>query len=397
MGAKYISTLPDAGAGQGIYVPGFQAIGEDLLKVTRSSSYNWFVVVDDAQRPAFEASAVAAAQREDPTGALAAQVAALGIKQALPKGANRTSSSSSSGGGGVPGAPAGFQRASAAPFYVVRWTSVPRNDPGLLAGRLQDLYRDPLRRPTLDRVLTRSVTAVTPILPGLTLDLAASGSTPPSSVVFAPAWVHTADAGYGVTTGLNNGTNTSNSSAGAGRAICATGFHWTTVLEDTMPRSIASAVVVLHSPPAGGGGAVAGPVHTFIWDNGVLADGGDGDGVTAGGVGLVPGRLRSRVRSFDVPLANDTWRVELYPTRELEAQYVTERPRNTALAVIAASLACVILFGCAPGKSHRRVIDAFDVCVCAQGVRVLGASRGAADEQAAARQPGAAAAGALAA
>jgi hypothetical protein len=39
MGAKYISTLPDAGGGQGIFVPGFQSIGEDMLKITSSSSY----------------------------------------------------------------------------------------------------------------------------------------------------------------------------------------------------------------------------------------------------------------------------------------------------------------------------------------------------------------------
>jgi hypothetical protein len=135
MGAKYIATLPDAGAGQGVFVPGFQSIGEDLLKVTHASSYNWFVVVDDAQRAAFEASAVVAAQREDPSGALAAQVAALGIREAVPKGGANSS-----------GPATAFQRASPAPFYVARWSSVPRDDPGLLAARLQDLYRDPLRK-----------------------------------------------------------------------------------------------------------------------------------------------------------------------------------------------------------------------------------------------------------
>jgi hypothetical protein len=137
MGAKFIATLPDAGAGQGIFVPGFQSIGEDLLKVTHASSYNWFVVVEDAHRAAYEASAVVAAQREDPSGALAAQVAAMGIREAVPKGAANSS---------TPGAPAGFKRASTAPFYVARWTAVPRSEPGLLATRLQDLYRDPLRK-----------------------------------------------------------------------------------------------------------------------------------------------------------------------------------------------------------------------------------------------------------
>jgi hypothetical protein len=207
-------------------------------------------------------------------------------------------------------------------------------------------------QPTLDRVLTQNTTAVTHILPGLTLDLAKGGSTPPSSVVWAPAWIHTDGGSYGL------GANATNTSTVVGRALCATGFHWTTVLADTMPRSIASAVVVLRSPSAAGDDG-AGPTHTFIWQNGALLDGGDGDGVGAGTVeGLVPTRLRTRGHAFDVPLANDTWRVELYPTRDLEAQYVTARPRNTALAVIAASLACVILFGCASRiVSDRNRID----------------------------------------
>ncbi len=200
-------------------------------------------------------------------------------------------------------------------------------------------------QPTLDRVLTQNVTAVTHILPGLTLDLAKGGSTPPSSVVWAPAWIYMDGGSYGVNV---NGTNTSSNSTSAGRAICATGFHWTAVFANTMPRSIACAVVVLRSPAPDADSGAGEPAHTFIWENGVLLDGGSGDGVASGAVdGLVPSRLRGRVRAFDVSLANDTWRVELYPTRDLEAQYVTARPRNTALAVIAASLACVILFGCA--------------------------------------------------
>jgi hypothetical protein len=129
MGAKYISTLPDASAGGGRFEPGFQSIGADLLRITASSSYNWLVIVLEAQRAAFEASAVVAARAEDPSGALAAQVAAMGIRQ-------RDDEAS----GSV------FHAALRAPLYVVRWSTSPRGDPALRANHLQDIFSDTYRQ-----------------------------------------------------------------------------------------------------------------------------------------------------------------------------------------------------------------------------------------------------------
>ena len=117
MGAKFIATLPDASGGGGTYDPGYQAIGEDLLQITQSSSFNWLVAVADAQRSAVEASAVAAALVEDPSGKLAAGVASLGIRDF----------NSSSGK---------FLAAPTAPLYVVRWSALPRDDPSLQKNRL---------------------------------------------------------------------------------------------------------------------------------------------------------------------------------------------------------------------------------------------------------------------
>jgi hypothetical protein len=110
-------------------------------------------LVDDAQRASFEASAVVAARREDPSGLLAAQVAALGIR-------------SRNASGQLVSAPR-------APLYIVRWSAVPRGDAGLRAVRLQDLYSEPQRRVRFDcRVsslvrLERPTTAIaTCIIPG---------------------------------------------------------------------------------------------------------------------------------------------------------------------------------------------------------------------------------------
>ena len=82
--------------------------------------------MSDANRAAFEASAVAAAAQEDPSGALAAQVASHGISK---RNSNGT-----------------FSRVPPAPLYVARWLSAPADDAGLLATRLQDLLNDPVRK-----------------------------------------------------------------------------------------------------------------------------------------------------------------------------------------------------------------------------------------------------------
>jgi hypothetical protein len=106
-------------------------------------------------------------------------------------------------------------------------------------------------------------------------------------------------------------------------------------LSDTIPRSITSALVVLQSPDGG--------AYTFLWDGTDASDAGDGDCAAA----LLPRSLLRRPLSFAANATGDAWRVTLYATPALMGQYVTTRPRDTALAVIAASLACVLLFGCA--------------------------------------------------
>ena len=98
-------------------------------------------MVLDANRAAFEASAVAAAAQEDPSGVLAAQVASRGISK---KNSNGT-----------------FSRAPPAPFYVARWLAAPADDAGLLAARLQDLYMDQNRKA---RRIKRSLCALQHIL-----------------------------------------------------------------------------------------------------------------------------------------------------------------------------------------------------------------------------------------
>ena len=355
MGAKYISSLPDASAGQGVFVPGFQSIGADLLTVTESSSFNWLVVVLNANRAAFEAAAIPAAAAEDPSGVLAAQVAAYGIRDR----------------DNVTG---GFKRAVTAPLYVVRWSTSPRGDPGLVANHLQNIYSDAFRQPVLARVMAFNASFMTPIVPGLTQDVTAQLS-PPSSVVFSPSWTHP-DSSYSQQQGSGTGTVLNNT----GRAMCANGWHWDVMLSQAGPRSIASALLVLQDP--------AGTAVSFTW-NGVSATFvGAGDLASA----LLPRDLQQHSQTFTVNATGDVWHVTLYPTPALFSQFVSNKPRNTALAVIAASLACVILFGCAAPRCGACL--SADAAWALQHLRVPRSPPRRADEQDAERQRGAAAKGA---
>jgi hypothetical protein len=92
--------------------------------------------------------------------------------------------------------------------------------------------------------------------------------------------------------------------------------------------------VVLHGPD--------GDAYTFLWDGTHAADAGEGDRAEQ----LLPRSFARRPLSFGANATGGAWRVTLYATPALAAQYVTSRPRDTALAVIAASLGCVLLFGC---------------------------------------------------
>ena len=292
-GAQYLVLLPDPSAGGGTYEPGFQAVGESLLNITRSTSFIWLVVVADAQRADFEAGALRAAQLQDPSGQLAAQVAQDGIREY----------NASTGQ---------FHPAARAPLYVVRWGTLPRDDPSLKLNHLQNIYNDPFRQQYLMRALNTGQPVLTPVLLGLIRDVTMN-QHPPSSLVYFPITL----------TAPTNGT---------GRAFCANGFHWATLLSQTVPQSIVSALIVLRGPDNAS--------RTFIWDGSEATDGGAGD---LSGL-LLPKRLQRHGRSFVGHATGSDWRVTLYPTPALEHQFISDAPRNTALAVISASLACVLLF-----------------------------------------------------
>ena len=102
-----------------------------------------------------------------------------------------------------------------------------------------------------------------------------------------------------------------------------------------------------------------GVARTFVWDGAAASDGGDGDRSAQ----LLPRHRQRRSRGFTSRATGSEWRVTLYPTPALERQFISAAPRNTALAVIAASLACVLLFGCAPRvprscEAHARMLAA---------------------------------------
>ena len=171
--------------------------------------------------------------------------------------------------------------------------------------------------------MNTNATVISPIVLGLTRD-PPSPNPMPSSIVFAPSWVY-GRSSYGTPAGGNR----------TGRSICATGYHWQTLLLNSLPRSTVSAAVLVLTGPDG-------TAHTFEWRDLTLSDAGVGDRHAD----IVPRALQSRVRAFAAVAAGQNWTVALYPTDALVAQFVTVRPRNNALAVIAASVACVVLFGC---------------------------------------------------
>jgi hypothetical protein len=206
MGAKYIASLPDAGGGRGVHIPGFQSFAEDLLNVTRGVLSTWLTIVTDEQRPAFEAAATEAAARLDPSGALARQVVADGIRVATLD---------------ADGLLRGFERAPAAPLYTAVWGHAPHTLP-LDQYFLFNPPGEPLRRAALERALRTSSPAMTDLAPYTFAD--APGTRQPSSVVYAPAWTV-----QGSNTSYNVGIAPNATSLGVGHSLCSTSFHWATV------------------------------------------------------------------------------------------------------------------------------------------------------------------------
>jgi hypothetical protein len=319
MGGRYISSLPDDGAGRGARIPGFQAFGEDLQAVSGATLSAWIVLVPDAQRAAFEAAAVAAAAALDPSGALAALVRETGIRT----GAISNSSLA---------APA-FTRAPPAPLYAAVWSYAPRTPPLFTDYFLFNPYAEPLRRAAMDAVRASGAPAMTDLAPYTFGDETASAV--PSSVIFAPAWNSDAATTYGV--GVDNTSAVTAENASLGRAICSTSFHWETLLEAALPAFIDSLVAVLRSP--------RGVEYTFRVAGCAV------HGVGAGGdahARLVGGReLADLGRRINVTAAGGAvWSLAVYPTRQLRDKYLTSKPRDNALGIAAAVLACALLFGC---------------------------------------------------
>ena len=283
MGAKYISSLPGAGGGLGVHISGFQAFGEDLLNVSGAQVATWLQLVTDAQRPEFEAAAVVAAQLVDPSGALAAQVRAEGIRVS---------------NGSAMGPVARFERAPPSPFYVAAWANAPRGVPRLQDYALFDVHSNPLRRVVLDTVLATGAPAISEISGFTFVD--PPDSMNPSSVVIAPAWP---DNSSGNTYGVLPAPGGSLSNA-TGQSFCAIAFHWATVVQRALPRFSDGIVAVLRSP-----GATA---FTFAVSGREVRNVGLGDRHAP----LVRD-LEAEGRSVNITVAGSAWSLQVYPTPEV--------------------------------------------------------------------------------
>jgi signal transduction histidine kinase len=366
MCAKYISTLPDHGAGLGAYIPFFREFAEDLQSVTRASELTWLHLVTEAERPAFEAAAAQAAARldtqdGDASGALAAAAREFGIRAVPPADA-------AAGEKALAGAPPRrFARAPAAALHAAVWAGAPRN--ATAAYFLYNALSDPVRRDALARVLDTSAPAATEPALFTFADAPGRSGGAPAAVIYAPAWPHLrANRTYGVGASAADAEAFAVSgSAGAGRAVCGVAFHWEAALRNALPSFVTSIVAVLRSP--------RGEEFTFQIRGADVATVGRG-----GGAGLARGfaHLGQRAR---VEVAGAAWSVTLFPTDEARARamrkcialflrtqnvthalthsrtrslapsraqlrrrYVTRAPRDYALGVAAAGAACALLF-----------------------------------------------------
>ena len=297
------------GGGRGVHIPGFQLFGEDLQNVSGATLSAWLMLVTDAQRPAFEAAAADAAARLDSSGALQAQVLAQGIRSGVISDSRLVAPN--------------FTRVPPAPLYAAVWGYAPRTLP-LRDYFLFDPYEEPLRRAAMNKVLATAAPAMTDLAPYTFGDALASST--PSSVIFAPAWPDAeANTTYGV--------NPRSTEVALGRALCSTSFHWDTLLAQALPIFIDSLVAVLRSPH--------GVEYSFEVSGREVRGVGGGDRSAQ----LVGRDLTPNGRRFGVMAAGATWQLTVYPTRQLRSNYLTEKPRNTALGVSAAVLACALLFG----------------------------------------------------
>jgi hypothetical protein len=362
MGAKFISSRQPPAVGGAVDIPGFQSFGEDLINVTRASAAMWLTLVTDAQRPAFEAAALAVAARTDPSGALARQVATDGIRvrRATATGAaTRSYESAPLQGQYVAGTAALHPRGApvlrcfwvcvcartkrtscwprsdacrrvSLPAALPAWATAPRSIPRLGDLFLYDAFNEPLRRAALLKAMDTSLPAMTDLLPNTVID--PLDSLNPAAIVFAPTWNHAVNDSYGVSF-APNATTTLNPDVD--HAFCAIAFHWTTVrarektpllalclrtesdqlaqvLEDSLPRFTDDIIAVLQSP--------SGKTHTFSVSGREVISVGPGDQH----VELVQQGLAAEARRLDVTMAGAAWSITLFPTAQA-------RPRHARL------------------------------------------------------------------
>ena len=278
MCARFLSTFSDPVTTRGTTRRYFDEFAVDLQNITRTSEFARLELVNETQRPAFEAAAVDAAQLLDASGALAARVRSSGIR-AFAADANLSA---------MP-PPSALVLAPPAPLYAVVWNSAPQRSKSELF--LLDALSEPMRRDALQRVIATGALAMTEPTTFTYADQ--PGTATPSAVIFAPAQSQ-----------LNaNRTYAPLNAAAAGDAICGVSFHFDAVLRDALPSFVTAIVAVLRSP--------RGAEFTFrIWGGAVF--------------GIEPGdessHLASRFahlrRQADVYAADSTWRLTLYPTEE---------------------------------------------------------------------------------
>ena len=222
-------------------------------------------------------------------------------------------------------------------MYAAVWANAPRSLARAEQFFLYDGLSDPVRRAALLKVIETSQPAITDMTNYNFAD--PPGAVNPSAVIFAPAW--TAHNTYSVGLGspllnissapeLASGTPAADNITSS-RAISVLAFHWDAVLAGALPRFIDSIVAVLYSP--------TGKEFTFSVSGRTVHHVGPGDHheQLCGGQGHLARRL-------NVTVAGSKWAVTLFPTEALKKQYLTDKPRNNALAIASTVIATSLLF-----------------------------------------------------
>lgn len=280
MCARFLSTFSDPVITRGTTRRYFDEFATDLQNITRTSAFARLELVNETQRPAFEAAAVDAAQLADASGALAARVRGSGIR-AFAAGTNISA---------MP-PPSAFVRAPPAPLHAAVWSVAPGSFNSELF--LYDTLSEPTRGDALRRVIATGAAAMSEPTTFTYAD--PPGTSTPSAVILAPAQSQL---------NANRTYAPQNEAAAGGAAVCGVGFHWDEVLRDALPSFVTSIVAVLRSP--------RGAEFTFRIRGGevILIDPGDESSHMAR-------RFAHLRQQADVHAADSAWHLTLYPTAEV--------------------------------------------------------------------------------